>query len=98
MSNAPHLLPVRGGHLYGDAALVDAVANDGLTDAFDQESMGLNTDRANEVLGILRADQDKAAAGSHRRATAAQATGHFDAEIIPVKVPRRRNGRIGSNR
>lgn len=91
MSNAPHLLPgSRGGHLYGDAALVDSAANDGLTDAFDQESMGLATDRANAALGILRADQDKAAAGSHRRAAAAQATGLFDAEIILVKVPRRR--------
>ena len=73
MSNAPHLLPgSRGGHLYGDAVLTDAVARDGLTDAFDHESMGLNTDRANDLLGIGRAEQDKAAADSHRRAAAAQ--------------------------
>ena len=53
MSNAPHLLPgSRAGHLYGDAVLTDALARDGLTDAFDHESMGLNTDRANDVLGI----------------------------------------------
>lgn len=91
MSNAPHLLPgSRTGHLYGDAALIDSAAHDGLTDAFDQESMGLATDRANAALGILRADQDQAAADSHRRAAAAQAAGLFDLEIIPVKVPRRR--------
>ena len=91
MSNAPHLLPgSRAGHLYGDAVLTDAVAHDGLTDAFDHESMGLNTDRANDLLGITRAEQDKAAADSHRRAAAAQDAGYFDTEIVPVKVPRRR--------
>lgn len=91
MSNAPHLLPgSRAGHLYGDAALIDSAAHDGLTDAFDQEAMGLATDHANDTLGISRAEQDKAAADSHRRAAAAQAAGLFDAEIAPVKVPRRR--------
>jgi acetyl-CoA C-acetyltransferase len=91
MSNAPHLLPgSRAGHLYGHSALIDSAAHDGLTDAFDHQAMGLSTDQANEALGITRADQDKAAADSHRRAAAAQAGGIFDAEIVPVKVPRRR--------
>ena len=91
MSNAPHLLPgSRGGYLYGNAALIDSAAHDGLTDAFDHEAMGLATDHANDALGIPRTAQDKAAADSHRRAAAAQAAGLFDAEIVPVKVPRRR--------
>lgn len=91
MSNAPHLLAgSRAGHLYGDTALIDSAAHDGLTDAFDHEAMGLATDRANDALGILRADQDTAAADSHRRAAAAQTAGLFDAEIVPVKVPQRR--------
>lgn len=91
MSNAPHLLTgSRAGHLYGDAALIDSAAHDGLTDAFDQEAMGLATDHANDALGISRAEQDKAAADSHRRAAAAQAAGTFNAEIVPVKVPRHR--------
>ncbi|MDR7083365.1 acetyl-CoA C-acetyltransferase [Arthrobacter ginsengisoli] len=91
MSNAPHLLPgSRAGHLYGDAALIDSAAHDGLTDAFDQEAMGLATDHANDALGILRDGQDKTAADSHRRAAVAQAAGLFDAEIVPVKVPQRR--------
>lgn len=91
MSNAPHLLPgSRSGHLYGDSALIDSAAHDGLTDAFDHQAMGLATDHANEALEITRAEQDKAAADSHRRAAAAQAAQIFDAEIIPVKVPRRR--------
>lgn len=91
MSNAPHLLSnSRRGHLFGDTALIDSALYDGLTDAFDRESMGLATDRANDALGISRADQDKFAADSHRRAAAAQTAGLFDAEIVPVKVPRRR--------
>ena len=91
MSNAPHLLPgSRAGHLYGDSALIDSAAHDGLTDAFDHEAMGLATDRANAALGIPRAEQDLAAADSHRRAAAAQAAGLFSAQIVPVKVPRRR--------
>lgn len=91
MSNAPHVLAgSRAGHLYGDTALIDSAAHDGLTDAFDHEAMGLATDRANGALGILRADQDTAAADSHRRAAAAQAAGLFDDEIVPIKVPQRR--------
>ncbi len=40
MTNAPHLLPgSRAGFAFGDATLVDAVARDGLTDAFDHTSM-----------------------------------------------------------
>ncbi len=101
MSNAPHLLAgSRAGHLYGgDTLLTDSVAHDGLTDAFDQESMGINTDRANAMLGVKRAQQDRAAADSHRRAAAAQDAGNFDAEIAPVKVPQRRGtGRIRQQR
>ncbi|MEC3853963.1 acetyl-CoA C-acetyltransferase [Paenarthrobacter ureafaciens] len=91
MSNAPHLLPgSRAGLLYGNTALIDSAAHDGLTDAFDHEAMGLATDGVNDALGIPRAEQDKVAADSHRRAAAAQVAGLFDEEIFPVKVPQRR--------
>ena len=40
--------------------------------------------------GISRADQDALAAQSHRRAVAAQETGVFAEEIVPVTVPNRR--------
>lgn len=98
MSNAPHLLPgSRTGRVYGDAALIDSAAHDGLTDAFDHEAMGLATDRANDALGISRADQDRVAAASHRRAAAAQAAGFFDAEIVPVTVSGRRGEEVVVN-
>jgi len=91
MSNAPHLLAgSRSGFVYGEAVLTDAAAHDGLIDAFDHQTMGLNTDRANEKLGIARAGQDKVAADSHRRAAAAQDAGIFDKEVTSIKVPGRR--------
>src|ERR1700754_4440539 len=41
MTNAPHLLPgLRQGLKFGPAELTDAMAYDGLTDAFDHLSMG----------------------------------------------------------
>ncbi|MET0844172.1 MAG: acetyl-CoA C-acetyltransferase [Mycetocola sp.] len=91
MTNAPHVLPSsRSGYKYGEVTLVDTAAFDGLTDAFDGDSMGLSTERHNGPLGIDRTEQDTVAAGSHQRAAAAQAAGLFDDEITPVTVPSRK--------
>lgn len=91
MSQAPHLLPgSRRGWTYGDIAAVDALARDGLTDAFDGESMGTSTERGNTALGIGREAQDAVAVASHRRAAAAVDQGIFAQEIVPVDVPQRR--------
>lgn len=91
MTNAPHVLPgSRKGHLYGSIELVDTTAHDGLTDAFDHESMGSSTERFNERYGLGRAEQDEVAAASHVRAGKAQADGLFEAEIVPVEIPRRK--------
>jgi acetyl-CoA C-acetyltransferase len=91
MTNAPHLLPKgRTGTKYGSIEVLDAMAYDGLTDAFDHIPMGESTDRYSERLGITRAEQDEFAARSHQRAAAAQKNGVFDEEIVPVQVPQRR--------
>ncbi|MGV9992498.1 thiolase family protein [Streptomyces sp. NPDC003374] len=42
--------------------------------------------------GIGRERQDEFALASHRKAARAQADGLFDAELVPVTVPRRRGG------
>ena len=95
MTNAPHLLPsLRQGHKYGAVEMVDSMAYDGLTDAFDHIPMGESTDRHNQRLGITRAEQDEFAARSHQRAAAAQKNGLFDEEIVPVQVPQRRGDPI----
>jgi acetyl-CoA C-acetyltransferase len=91
MTQAPHLLPnARRGFKYGPAELIDAMAYDGLTDAFERVSMGESTERHNARLGIGRAEQDEFAARSHERAAAAIKNGLFAEEIVGVPVPQRR--------
>jgi acetyl-CoA C-acetyltransferase len=91
MTGAPHLLPAaRKGIKYGTAELVDSMALDGLTDAFDHLSMGESTERHNARLGISRAEQDEFAARSHQLAAAAIKNGLFAQEIEAVSVPQRR--------
>ena len=91
MTNAPHLLTgQRTGYKYGDVTLLDHMAYDGLTDAWDQIPMGESTERFNAKLGIAREEQDEFGARSHQRAAAAQASGVFAEEIAPVEIPQRR--------
>ncbi|HIY39548.1 MAG TPA: acetyl-CoA C-acetyltransferase [Candidatus Nocardiopsis merdipullorum] len=91
MTNAPHLLPKsRKGYKYGSIEVLDATAHDGLTDAFEGDSMGASTERHNGKLGIGRPEQDAFAARSHQRAAAAAEKGLFDDEIVPVEIPRRK--------
>jgi acetyl-CoA C-acetyltransferase len=85
MTQAPHLLPKsRAGYKYGPVTLIDSMAYDGLTDAFDQVSMGESTEGHVAKLGITRAEQDEFAARSHQRAAAAAKNGLFAAEIADV--------------
>lgn len=91
MSQAPHLLRgSRRGWVYGDVTAVDHAAHDGLTDAYDGESMGLSTDRRRADFPTTREEQDAVAVRSHRRATAAWEEGRFTAEVVPVTVRSRR--------
>lgn len=91
MTNAPHLLPKsREGYKYGAIELLDAMAHDGLTDAYENIPMGESTEKHNTRLGIPRDVQDEIAAASHQRAAKAQQNGVFDAEIVPVEIPQRR--------
>lgn len=70
--------------------VLDAMAHDGLTDAFENIAMGESTEKHNTRLGIGRAEQDEIAALSHQRAAAAQKNGVFEAEITPVEIPQRK--------
>ncbi len=91
MTNAPHLmLGQRGGYKYGDVTVKDHMALDGLTDAFDQVSMGESTDRLGAKLGIGREEQDEFSARSHQRAAAAQKNGYLAEEIVAIEIPQRR--------
>ncbi|MEU7040678.1 acetyl-CoA C-acetyltransferase [Streptomyces varsoviensis] len=91
MTNAPHLLPKsREGYKYGAVEMLDSMALDGLTDAYEGIAMGESTEKHNTRLGIGRAEQDEIGARSHQRAAAAQKNGLFEAEITPVQVPQRK--------
>jgi acetyl-CoA C-acetyltransferase len=95
MTNAPHLLPKsRQGYKYGSIEVLDAMAYDGLTDAFDHVAMGESTERYNARLGIGREEQDEFAARSHQRAAEAQKNGLFDDEVTAVEIPQRKGDPI----
>ncbi|MEV7631064.1 acetyl-CoA C-acetyltransferase [Microbacterium sp. NPDC089318] len=95
MTRAPHLLMgSRDGWTYGSVEVLDHMAHDGLTDAYDRESMGASTERHNPRYELTREIQDTVAALSHQRAAAATSGGVFDAEIVEISVPQRKGDPI----
>ena len=95
MSNAPHLLfGSREGTKYGDWNMVDSMAYDALTCAFDECGMGESTEKHNARYDLTRAEQDAFAAASHQRAATGQKNGVFDDEITPVQIKQRKGDPI----
>jgi acetyl-CoA C-acetyltransferase len=91
MSAAPHVLPgSRDGFRMGDAKLIDSMIVDGLWDAFNSIHMGVTAENVAKEFGISREDQDKFAALSQNKAEAAQKSGRFNDEIIPIDIPQRK--------
>ena len=91
MTQAPHLLPKsRSGFKYGDTALVDHMAYDGLYCTFDQMAMGASTEKYNSRYGVTREAQDVFSARSHQRAAKAETNGVFAEEIVELTVPQRK--------
>ena len=85
MSNAPYLLPkARFGYRLGNGEVVDHMVFDGLTSSFDGLHMVEQASLVSRELGISREEQDEWAYRSHQRAAAAQESGRFDDEIVPV--------------
>jgi acetyl-CoA C-acetyltransferase len=86
MSRGPYWLPdARWGSKMGPAKMTDPVMG-GLTDPFNDILMGVTAENLAEKHGITRERQDAFAVASHRKASAAQADGRFDAQIVPVPV------------
>lgn len=92
MTQAPHLLAKsRSGYKYGDVAVRDHMAYDGLWDAFTDQPMGGLTEQANTGdLAFTREEQDEFAARSHQLAAKAWKDGLFDDEVVPVAIPQRK--------
>src|SRR6516162_3855547 len=88
MDQAPFLVARgRWGYRLGDGQLYDSVLRDGLNDAFSDAASGWHTEDLAEKYQVTREAQDRWALRSQQRFAAAQAAGHFKAEIVPIEVP-----------
>jgi acetyl-CoA C-acetyltransferase len=91
MSNVPYYTAqLRWGNKYGHTSLIDGLAKDGLTDAYDGKAMGNAAELCAATCGISREEQDAFAIASYRRSQAAWAAGQFADEVIPVPIPQRK--------
>jgi len=94
MSQIPHYVHLRNGYKFGPATMVDGLQKDGLTDAYDQNAMGVCADLCASEYKITREEQDTFAIQSYQRSANAWEQGKFDAEIVPVAVPQRKGDPI----
>ena len=91
MSMAPYAIPsARTGARMFDAKMVDTMVSDGLWDAFNNYHMGTTAENICDVWGITREDLDEFALASQQKCAAAQASGRFDDEIVPVTVKKKK--------
>jgi len=94
MSLIPHYLHLRNGVKFGPASMIDGMQKDGLSDAYDNNAMGVCADMCATEYKITREDQDKFAVQSYDRSAKAWDAGKFDNEVIPVAVPQRKGDPI----
>lgn len=94
MSLIPHYVHLRNGVKFGPTSLIDGMQKDGLTDAYDNNAMGVCADLCASEYNFTREDQDNFAIQSYERSAAAWEAGKFDTEIVPVEVPQRRGDAI----
>ena len=91
MSMAPYaVMQGRYGYRMNDGKLVDTMVHDALWDAFNDYHMGITAENICEKWGLTREELDKFAATSQRKAVAAQESGAFDKEIVPVEVKKKK--------
>lgn len=94
MSQAPHIMNLRGGVKMGPGTLVDSMINDGLTDAFHGYHMGNTAENVAQKWQLTRDEQDAFAAASQQKAEAAQKAGKFNDEIVPVTIKGRKGDTV----
>ena len=91
MSHAPYLLSgAREGWRMGHNQILDSMITDGLWCSFEQCHMGMAGEVVATEYNVGRGQQDEYAFHSHRKAAEAQAAGRFAAEILPVRVRRKK--------
>jgi acetyl-CoA C-acetyltransferase len=87
MSRVPYLLTnARWGYRLGSQDLVDGMYQDGFNCPLAKMVMGATAENLAEKYRITREQQDEFALVSQQRAAAAQSSGRFDDEIVPVTI------------
>ncbi len=94
MSLIPHYINLRNGNKFGPATMIDGMQKDGLTDAYDNNAMGVCADLCATEYNFSREEQDNFAIQSYMRSAKAWEAGKFDNEIVPVSVPQRKGDPI----
>ncbi len=91
MSAAPYALPnERWGARMGDKKVIDTMIKDGLWDAYNNYHMGTTAENICDKWGITRQELDEFAASSQQKTEAAQKSGRFDDEIVPVMIKKKK--------
>ena len=90
MSLIPHYMHLRNGVKFGPTTMLDGMQRDGLTDAYDNNAMGVHADLCASEYQITREEQDAFAIESYQRSSSAWESGKFESEIVPVAVPQRK--------
>jgi acetyl-CoA C-acetyltransferase len=90
MSLIPHYMHLRNGTKFGPSTMLDGLQKDGLTDAYDNNAMGVCADLCASEYNFTREDQDNFAIQSYERSAKAWSESKFDNEIVPVPVPQRK--------
>jgi acetyl-CoA C-acetyltransferase len=87
MSSVPYYVPkMRWGARMFNAELVDGMVYDGLWEIFYNYHMGVTSENIAVKMGISRKEQDEFALESNNRALAANKSGVFKDEIVPVEI------------
>lgn len=87
MSRLPYYLDgARWGYRLGNQELIDGMYRDGFFCPMAKMVMGETAEILAEQYKISREEQDQYALGSQQRAERAQASGRFQAEIVPVSL------------
>ena len=94
MTLAPHFAYLRTGLKMGHLELTDSMLYDGLQDVFGKYHMGMTAENVAEKYQITKPMQDEFATASQNKAEAAQKSGRFKDEIVPVTIKDRKGDKI----
>ncbi len=97
MSLSQHASYLRAGTKMGGVEFIDTMLKDGLWDAFHGYHMGNTAENVATKYQLTREDQDRFALGSQQKASAAQKSGRFKDEIVPVTIKGRKGDTVVSD-